>query len=288
MSSRTPSSPASSVARGRRRVDASLVVGAVLVGLVVVTALVSFVWTPHPPGLTDGSVALRGPMAGYPLGTDRLGQDELSRLMVGARTTLLVGIVAVGLAAVVGVPLGVLAGMRGGLVGRLVMRANDLLLAFPALLLAIMLAAARGGSTTVAMVAIGIASIPTFARVTRSGVLSIMQREYVMAARSAGRTPLGIAVHHVLPGVANLVIVQSSVAFGMAILAEAGLSYLGVGTPPDVPSWGRMLYDSQATLWQTPRLAWIPGLAIALAVLGFNLLGDGLRDLLDPTLEDRR
>ena len=239
MSGRTPASPA---ARGRRRVDASLVVGAVLVGLVVVTALVSFVWTPHPPGLTDGSVALRGPMAGYPLGTDRLGQDELSRLMV----------------------------------------------AFPALLLAIMLAAVRGGSTTVAMVAIGIASIPTFARVTRSGVLSIMQREYVMAARSAGRTPLGIAVHHVLPGVANLVIVQSSVAFGMAILAEAGLSYLGVGTPPDVPSWGRMLYDSQATLWQTPRLAWIPGLAIALAVLGFNLLGDGLRDLLDPTLEDRR
>ena len=285
MSSRTP---ASSAARGRRRVDASLVVGTVLVGLVVVTALLSFVWTPKPPGLTDGSVALRGPMAGYPLGTDRLGQDELSRLMVGARTTLLVGIVAVGLAAVVGVPLGVLAGMRGGLVGRLVMRANDLLLAFPALLLAIMLAAVRGGSTTVAMVAIGIASIPTFARVTRSGVLSIMQREYVMAARSAGRTPLGIAVHHVLPGVANLVIVQSSVAFGMAILAEAGLSYLGVGTPPDVPSWGRMLYDSQATLWQTPRLAWIPGLAIALAVLGFNLLGDGLRDLLDPTLEDRR
>ncbi|AKT51618.1 peptide ABC transporter permease [Arsenicicoccus sp. oral taxon 190] len=274
-------------ARRARRVDASLLVGAALVGLVVVTALVSFVWTPHPPDLTDGSVALRGPMPGYPLGTDRLGQDELSRLMVGARTTLLVGIVSVGVAALVGVPLGIVAGMRGGLLGRLLMRANDVLLAFPALLLAIMLAAVRGGSTTVAMVAIGIASIPSFARVTRAGVLSIMHREYILAARAAGRSSLGIAVHHVLPGVANLVIVQASVAFGMAILAEAGLSYLGVGTPPDVPSWGRMLYDSQATLWQTPRLAWVPGLAIAVAVLGFNLLGDGLRDLLDPTLEDR-
>ena len=271
---------------GRR--NPSLVVGAVLVGLVVLTAVVSFVWTPHDPTYVDATVRLRGPGSGYWLGTDKFGHDVVSQLMVGSRTTLFVGVVAVGVAALIGVPLGLLAGMTRGWVSDLVMRALDLLLAFPALLLAIMLGAAFGASTLTAMLAIGVATVPSFARITRSGTLQVMATEYALAARAAGRRPVGIALRHVLPNVSSLVIVQASVSFAIAILAEAALSFLGFGTPPPTPSWGRMLQESQELLFVAPRLALFPGLAIAVAVLGFNLLGDGLRDRLDPRLEDRR
>jgi peptide/nickel transport system permease protein len=168
------------------------------------------------------------------------------------------------------------------------MRGNDLLLAFPALLLAIMFSAIYGGSTLVAMIAIGIATVPSFVRLVRSGSLQVMHSEYVLAARAAGRRPFAIGVRHVLPNVGSLVIVQASVAFAIAVLAEAALSFLGLGTPPPTPSWGRMLQESQELLFVAPRLCIIPGIAIAIAVLGFNLLGDGLRDYLDPRLEDRR
>jgi peptide/nickel transport system permease protein len=168
------------------------------------------------------------------------------------------------------------------------MRGNDLLLAFPALLLAIMFAAVYGASTFVAMVAIGIATIPDFARLIRSGTLQVMRTEYVLAARAAGRRPFAIGLRHVLPNVSNLVIVQASVGFAIAVLAEAALSFLGFGTPPPTPSWGRMLQESQELLWSAPRLAVFPGMAIAVAVLGFNLLGDGLLERFDPKLEDRR
>jgi peptide/nickel transport system permease protein len=154
--------------------------------------------------------------------------------------------------------------------------------------MAIMFAAVYGGSTLVAMIAIGIASIPSFARLVRSGTLQVMQTEYVMAARAAGRHPFAIGIRHVLPNVSSLVTVQASVSFAIAVLAEAALSFLGFGTPPPTPSWGRMLQESQEMLWSAPRLAIFPGVAIALAVLGFNLLGDGLRDHFDPKLEDRR
>ncbi len=164
----------------------------------------------------------------------------------------------------------------------------DLLLAFPALLLAIMFSAVYGGSTLVAMIAIGIATIPIFARIVRSGALQVLSSEYILAARAAGRSPWAIGLRHVLPNVSSLVIVQASVAFAIAVLAEAALSFLGYGTPPPIPSWGRMLQESQELLYSAPRLAFIPGAAIALAVLGFNLLGDGLRDRYDPRLEDRR
>jgi peptide/nickel transport system permease protein len=266
---------------------ASLVVGAVLVGLTVFVALLSFFWTPYDPVRVDPADVLQPPFGAHPLGTDGFGIDIVSRIMVGAQTCLLVGVIAVGIAAVLGVPLGIVAGARGGWVSELVMRATDVLYAFPALLLAILLAAAFGASTWTAMVAIGIATIPAFARVTRAGTLQVMASDYVLAARVSGTGRLEMARRHILPNVAPVIGVQASVAFGISILAEAALSYLGLATPPPTPTWGRMLRDAQTYLFTNPELALWPGLAIGLAVLGFNLLGDGLRDLLDPRLRDR-
>lgn len=275
--------------RMRRKPSGTLIVGGGLVALVVLMAVVSFVWTPHDPTLVDPAARLR-PFGdpNYWFGTDKFGRDVFSQILVGSRTTLFVGLVAVGVAGVIGVPLGILAAMSPGWLAELIMRGNDLMLAFPALLLAIMFSAIYGGSTLVAMVAIGIASVPSFARVVRSGALQIMSTEYVLAARSAGRTPMAIGLRHVLPNVSSLVIVQGSISFAIAVLAEAALSFLGFGTPPPTPSWGRMLQESQEMLFSAPRLAVVPGIAIALAVLGFNLLGDGLRDYYDPKLEDSR
>lgn len=270
-----------------RRLNASLLIGGGIVVAVVVLAVVSYVWTPYQPMRVLPVEPYQTPNAEHWLGTDRYRRDVFTQILVGARTTLYVGFVAVGVAALVGVPLGILAAMTPGWLGQLVMRGNDVLLAFPALLLAIMFAALYGGSTRVAMIAIGIATIPAFARITRSGALGVMKTEYVVAARAAGRSPLGIAVRHVIPNVAGLVIVQASVSFAIAILAEAALAYLGLGTPTGQASWGRMLYEAQTTLRSAPHLALIPGGAIALSVLGFNLFGDGLRDWLDPKLEGR-
>jgi peptide/nickel transport system permease protein len=280
--------PAGAAPRQGRRRNPSLVAGAVLVGLVIGMALLSFVWAPHAPGFVDASARLEKPGADYWFGTDKFGRDVFSQILVGSRTTLFVGFVAVGVAALVGVPLGIVAGMAPRWLGELMMRFNDLLLAFPALLLAIMFAAVFGGSVLIAMIAIGIASIPSFVRLIRSGTLQVMKSEYVLAARAAGRGPFSIGLRHVLPNVSSLVIVQASVGFAIAVLAEAALSFLGFGAPPSTPSWGRMLQESQELLWSAPRLAVFPGIAIAVAVLGFNLLGDGLRDRFDPQLDDRR
>ncbi|PRZ44188.1 peptide/nickel transport system permease protein [Antricoccus suffuscus] len=269
-----------------KRLNPSLIIGGVLVSLVVITAVVSFFWTPYNPILNNGADKFAPISGAHWLGADKFGRDELSRLMAGARTTLLVGIVAVSIAAVIGVPLGIWAAMSRRWVGEVVMRGNDLLLAFPALLLAIMLSAIYKGGTLVAMIAIGIATVPTFARVSRAGTLQVMQTEYVLAARAAGNSRLAIARRHILPNISSLVIVQSSIAFAIAILAEAALSYLGLGTQTPNPSWGIMLLESQDTLYKALSLGLIPGIAIALSVLGFNLLGDGLRDKLDATLVD--
>lgn len=270
------------------RLNPSLVVGGVIVMCVVLMALVSFAWTPYDPTRVDATQRLLDSSAKHWFGTDKFGRDVLSQILMGSRTTLFVGLVAVGVAAVIGVPLGILAAMTPRRLGELLMRGNDLLLAFPALLLAIMFGAVYHASTLTAMIAIGIASVPNFARVIRSGALQVMGTEYVLAARSAGRRPLSIGVRHVLPNVSSLITVQTSVSFAIAVLAEAALSFLGLGTPPPTPSWGRMLMESQEMLFSAPRLAIFPGLAIAVAVLGFNLLGDGLRDRFDPKLEDRR
>ncbi|WP_068402564.1 ABC transporter permease [Kribbia dieselivorans] len=272
---------------GLGRLNASLVLGGTLVTLVALAALVSIVWTPYPPMRVLSGVGNFDPPSGSHWFGIGFRRDIFSQVIAGAQTTLLVGVVAVGLAALVGVPLGLVAAMGPRWLSELVMRTSDLVLAFPALLLAIMLAAIYGQGRVVAMVAIGIASIPTFARVTRSGSLAVLASDFVLAARAAGRGPLGIAVRHVLPNIAGLLIVQASVAFALAILAEAALAYLGLGTPPDTPSWGRMLLEATPVLHRAPHLAIFPGLAIAISVLGFNLLGDGLRDRLDPKLLER-
>ncbi len=274
--------------RPSRRKNAQLTIGAVLVALVVVLALVSFIWMPYNPTQADPDARLQGASAAHWFGTDQFGRDTFSAIMAGARITLLVGLVAVAIAFVIGVPLGMLAAQtRWSWLSGLIMRGNDLLLAFPALLLAMIFAAAVGTGIGPAVVALGIASIPGFARVARSSALQVLSREYIMAAQAGNRRPLAIAWHHVLPNIVGLVIVEASVAFALAVLAEAGLSFLGLGTQPPTPSWGRMLQESQQFLSTAPHLALWPGLFIALAVLGFNLLGDGLRDRFDPRLKGR-
>jgi peptide/nickel transport system permease protein len=274
--------------RGRtrvRRVPVSLVVGGVLIGLVILAAVVSFVWTPYSPTEVNAAERLLPPGPEHWLGTDRFGRDVFSQLMVGARTTLFVGVIAVGIAALAGIPLGISAAMGSAWTSTLVLRGIDLNLAFPALLLAIMFGAIYGASTLTAMVAIGIATVPRFARLARSGTLQVLSTEYVLAARVAGRGGLPIAVRHVMPNIAGILLVQASVSFGIAVLAESGLSYLGFGTAPPTPSWGRMLADGRELIAVYPLLTLWPALAIAVAVLGFNLLGDGLRDRFDPRLE---
>jgi len=268
----------------RRRLPPTLLAGGLLVGLVIVTALVSVVWTPVDPTHVEVGQRLQGPTAGYPLGTDQVGRDELSRLMAGATNTLVIGVVTVLIALGVGVPLGGIAALYRGRLEDATMRLSDVLLAFPAILLAILFAAVFQASRFTAMAAIGIALVPVFARVVRGAGLQVMQQEYVTIVHTYGGSKGWIFARHLLPNVSSVLIVQATVAFAVAILAEAALSYLGLGTPPPTPSWGRMLSESQTYLNQAPLLAVWPGVAIALSVLGFNLLGDGLRDLLDPKL----
>lgn len=267
-----------------RRSSLTRRIGFALVGLVVIMALVSLVWQPYGIEQIDPANPNAGPSAAHWLGTDPLGRDIFTQIIVGARTTLLVGVVAVGIAGVIGVPLGMLAGSSGPWVNETVMRAMDVVFAFPAVLLAIILAAGFGGSTVTAMVAIGVATVPVFARIARAATLQVMTTDYVLAARSYGRRGLPLMIRYVLPNIASVIIVQASVAFAIAILAEAALSYLGMGTQPPTPTWGRSLQEAQTYLFVNPLLPLWPGLAIALSVLGFNLLGDGLRDSLDPTL----
>ncbi len=270
-----------------RRLNLGLGLGIVLT--VVVVALVSFVWTPFDPEHIDASKRLLGVgEQGHLLGTDQFGRDMFSGIMVGARTALFVGILAVGIAVLVGIPIGGFAAARRGWVEDVVMRASDVVYAFPPVLLAILLVAAVSPGTGSAMVAIGIAYVPIVARVTRGAALTVFQLDFVSAARSYGRGNAFIFVRHVLPNIASVLIVQMTILFALAILAEAALSFLGIGTQPPTPSWGRSLRDAQTFLQLSPRLAIWPGVAIALTVLGFNLLGDGLRDALDPRLEVRR
>ena len=264
---------------------AQLVLGAAVVAVVVVAALVSLLWTPFDPGAPTFP-RLLPPEWPTVLGTDRYGRDVASRLLAGAQVCLYVGIVSVGLAALVGVPLGILAAGLKGRAGDALLRAADVAQAFPALLLAILLAGVLGPSTSSAMIAIGLASVPQFLRVARAASLVVLASDFVRAARGCGTSRWAIARTHVLPNIAPVVGVQASVAFAMAILAEAALSYLGLGTKPTTPSWGVMLREAQNVWFADPLQAVWPGVAIALAVLGFNLLGDGLRDHLDPRLRE--
>lgn len=273
-------SPGAAV-RHRRTPPASLVIGLALIGLVLAAAGISFVWTPFDATLT-GPDRLLGPGTQHVLGTDSLGRDILSQLLVGARTTVLVGVISVGVAAVIGVPLGVLAATGPRWLDEVLMRVTDVVLAFPALLLAIVFAAVWGASTVSAMVAIGIATAPAFARLSYTGTRQVLATDFVAAARLARRSTAGIVVTHVLPNISGTLTVQASVSFAVAVLAESGLSYLGFGAPPPTPTWGRMLQEAQSVLFVSPLQALWPSVAIVVAVLGFTLLGDGLRDRFDP------
>ena len=275
---------------GLRRVLAhkSFAFGAALVALLIATALLSFVWTPYPPADLDIPNKLSAPSAAHWLGTDSLGRDIVSLLIAGSRNSIAVGLIAVGIGLVFGVALGLLAAAQRGWVEELVMRFADFTFAFPALLSAIMLTAIYGPGLVTSVVAIGIFNIPVFARITRGAANTVWAREYVLAARACGKGRLRITIEHVLPNIASHIIVQATIQFALAILAEAALSYLGLGTQPPTPSWGRMLNEAQTQMYQRWQLAVWPGLAIVLSVLGLNLMGDGLRDLLDPRLARRR
>ncbi|RBI69961.1 ABC transporter permease [Roseovarius sp. TE539] len=263
----------------------TLILGALLTAVFTGAALVSLLWVPHDIESLDIASRIRLPSPAHPLGTDHFGRDILSMIMVGARTSIAVALVAVGIGIMLGVPLGLAAASRrGSLLDEVIMRGNDLIFAFPSLLIAIMITAVFGASALNAIIAIGIFNIPVFARLTRGAALSLWTREYVLAARVAGKGALRISWQHILPNVTNLLIVQGTIQFSLGILAEAGLSYVGLGAQPPLPSWGRMLADSQTMISISPHLALFPGLAILLTVLGLNLMGDGLRDLLDPRL----
>jgi len=266
----------------------SFVIGLILSMIMLLTGVVSLFWTPYSVELLDIPHKLQGASTAHWLGTDHFGRDVLSMLMVGAWNSMLVSVFAIGFGAGIGVPLGALAAGKRGWVEETVMRFNDFAFAFPALLTAVMLSAVYGPGTINSVLAIGIFNIPVFARITRGSALSIYKREFILAARTSGKGEVRIAMDHILPNIASVLIVQGTIQFALGILAEAGLSYLGLGTQPPMPSWGKMLSESQTMMFFAPQLAILPGLAIVLTVLGLNLLGDGLRDILDPRLRRLR
>jgi peptide/nickel transport system permease protein len=258
--------------------------GFVLSAVIVLMAAASLFWTPYPANNMQVRHRLEAPSFQHPLGTDQYGRDILSRVMVGAVNSIAVGLMTVLIGLTSGVLVGLLAACQGGVVDEVGMRLCDLLFGFPAVLTAILITSILGPSVFNAMLAIGLFYIPIFARLTRAAAGSVWQREFILAARVSGASEWGIARRHVLPNILATLIVQATVQFAVAILAEAGLSYLGLGTQPPQPSWGRMLYEAQTFMDLAPWMAIFPGLAIAWAVLGFNLLGDGLRDILDPKM----
>ncbi|WP_207099916.1 ABC transporter permease [Paracoccus shandongensis] len=263
----------------------ALTLGGALAGLALAAAVLSAVWTPYDAGQMAIADKLRPPSAAHWFGTDHFGRDILSMAMLGAQTSMAVALVAVVIGMGLGVPLGLLAAARRGTwVDEIVMRGNDLVFAFPSLVIAILITAVRGPSALNAMIAIGIFNIPVFARVTRGAALPVWVLDYIRAARVSGKGAGLISLQHVLPNIAGLLIVQATIQFSLGILAEAGLSYVGLGAQPPTPSWGRMLAEAQTMVTLAPHVAVIPGLCILLTVLGLNLLGDGLRDALDPRL----
>ena len=261
----------------------NLGVGLALVGLVVAAAALSYVWLPTDPNRMDFGAQFAAPGAEHWLGTDHFGRDLLARVLVGARSTLFVGFVAVAISLSLGCLLGALAGWLGGWSDEVIMRLVDVLYAFPAILMALLLAAVYQPGTLTAMAAIGLATAPVFARLMRAAVLALRGRENVEAGMALGASEARLLRTHVLPGAMSPIVVQASLSLAIAVLAEAALSFLGLGTPPDVPSWGNMLREAQGFMALSPYPALVPGLAIVLTVLGWSLLGDGLRDRLDPT-----
>lgn len=261
-------------------------IGAGIVGLVILAALLAPLIAPHDPTQQDTRSLLQGPSTAHPLGTDELGRDTLSRAIYGAQVSLQVGVIAVGISLLVGGGLGLLAGYLRGMTDAVIMRVMDGLLAFPTLVLALAITAMLGPSLSNAMIAIGVTGVPLFARLVRGQVLAVRGLDYIQAARSLGAEHSRIMVRHILPNILAPIVVQASLNMPAAILAEAGLSFLGLGIQPPTPSWGAMLNTAKGYLQRSAWTAIVPGTAIFVAVLGFNFLGDAIRDALDPRLKE--
>jgi peptide/nickel transport system permease protein len=259
-------------------------VGFILSSIVVIAAVASLIWTPYDANRMNAQLRLQGPSWQHPLGTDHYGRDTLSRVMVGAVNSIIVGLMTVAIGLSVGVLLGLASAYYSRWVDEIIMRFSDFLFGFPAVLTAILITSILGPSMINAMLAIGIFYIPVFARLTRAVAMIVWEKEFIVAARAAGISEWSITGRHVLPNILSPLLIQGTIQFAVAILAEAGLSYLGLGTQPPYASWGRMLNEAQTYMSLSPWIAIFPGLAIAWAVLGFNLLGDGLRDTLDPKM----
>jgi peptide/nickel transport system permease protein len=251
--------------------------GAAITAGFIAAAVIAQFWTPYDPGTLSIADKLQTPNLNHWFGTDQLGRDVLSRVMAGAKNSVGVALLSAVIGACVGVPLGLIAAAHRGGVDELIMRGNDLVFAFPSLLLAILITAVVGPGAVNAIIAIGIFNIPVFARVTRGGALTLWTRDYTLAARVAGKGASRISVEHILPNLAPLLVVQTTIQFSLGVIAEAGLSYVGLGAQPPNPSWGRMLNEAQTLTALAPSLALYPGCAMVLFVLGLNLLGDGLR-----------
>jgi peptide/nickel transport system permease protein len=264
--------------------DRVAILGALLVALVVVGALAAPVLSPHDPTTIAPGQRLSAPSSTYPLGTDELGRDLLSRLLFGARVSLVVGISAVTLSVVLGVAIGLIAGFYSGRLDLVVMRVMDVLLAFPGLVLALALLAVLGPDLRNLVLALVVGGVPGFARLARGACLVVAAEPFVESARAVGATNARILLHYILPNSMAPILVSATAALGGLILAEAGLSFLGLGVQPPTPSWGMMLSTGRAYMQSTPLVAMWPGLAIFITVLGFNLLGDGVRDATDPRL----
>ena len=261
-------------------------VGSICVLFVFLLAIVSFFWTPYDVTSLEISNRFKTPSYNHFLGTDHFGRDILSMIMVGTQTSIAVAIVAVGIGIIFGLPLGLIAAAkRGTFFDDLVMRFNDLIFAFPALIIAILITAVLGPGAFNAIIAIGIFNIPVFARVARGAALTQWSKEYILAAQVSGKGTILISIEHIIPNILNLLIVQATIQFSLGILAEAALSYVGLGAQPPIPSLGRMLADSQTMISIAPHMAIFPGLFIVITVLGLNLMGDGLRDYFDPKLK---
>ena len=278
--------PTGSPVRRHRRWSVTATLGAVLVGVVVVVALVSFVYLPYPADQIGGG-RLTGPSPTHWLGTDTLGRDLLSQLMVGARIALLAGAGSALLAAVVGIVLGLAAAFAQRWLDDGIAAVLDVLIAFPSLLLAMLVVAARGATLSSAILAIGLASAAVVARLTRILAKRVLGEQYVLAARTSGTRWLGIVIHHVLPNIWPTLAVIVALQFGLAVLAEASLSYLGLGAPPPNASWGSLLQQAQGTVYVAPLGAIAPRIALIVLVLGMNLLADGMQDAFDPTRRRR-
>jgi peptide/nickel transport system permease protein len=258
------------------------VVGAIIVLIFLLISLTAPLLAPHEIDKAVFSQARQGPDAEFWLGTDELGRDLFSRLLYGARLSLAVGLIAVGIGVVFGAPLGLISGYLGGMVDLIVMRVMDIMLAFPSILLAILMVAAFGPSLNNAMIAIGIVSVPIYARLVRSSTLTIKEQLFVEASRSIGSKGSRLLFYHIFPNTLAPIVVQSTLQIAVAIQASAALGFLGLGAGPDVPEWGNMLQKGRTYILSAPHIVIFPGLAIMLVVLGFNLMGDGLRDALDP------